>query len=302
MEYNKEANACPEPAGILLIIGGKEDKGEELKAKTEEEKKQNEEDDKHAEKSGRSEVLKNFIQLTGKEDPVIEVITTASSEGDEMFATYKEVFGELKITNIRHIHHALREEVIKDKGLVDRVDDADAFFFTGGDQLLLTSLYGGSDFLTRLKERYINDKIVVAGTSAGAMAMSTPMIYAGNKEKQQIAGEVKITTGLEFLKDLCIDTHFVDRGRFVRMAQVIATNPTSIGIGIEEDTAIIVRKGTEAEVIGTGTIIVIDGFSITSSDVAEFDTEKRISIQNMRVHIYSKGDTYKIPQIDPPHK
>src|ERR1700759_2014593 len=133
------------------------------------------------------------------------------------------------------------------------------------------------------------------------MGMSTPMIYAGNEKVQQIAGEVKITTGLEFLKDVCIDTHFVDRGRFIRMAQVIATNPTSVGIGIEEDTAIVVRKGTEAEIIGSGTVIIIDGFHISDSNITEFDTGNRVSIQNMRVHIYSEGNSYHIPQINPPH-
>ena len=219
-----------------------------------------------------------------------------------MFKTYKEVFAKLNITNIGHIHHAVREEVVKDKGLADRVDSDDAFFFTGGDQLLLTSLYGGTDFLTRLKERYIKDKIVVAGTSAGAMALSTPMIYAGSKGEEQITGEIKITAGLEFVKDVCIDTHFVDRGRFVRMAQVIATNPTSIGIGIEEDTAIVVRKGTESEIIGNGVVIIIDGFNISSSNITDFNTGERVSIQNMRVHIFSKDNIYHIPQINPPHK
>jgi cyanophycinase len=300
MEYNKAANACPEPAGILLAIGGKEDKGDEVKKIQEEQKDAQKEED--AEQTGRSEILKAFIHLTGKENPSIEVITTASNEGDEMFKTYKEVFTELKITSIGHIHHTTREEVMKDKSLPEKVNKADAFFFSGGDQLLLTSLYGGSDFLTRLKERYIMEPVVIAATSAGAMALSTPMIYAGNKEKQQVTGKIKITTGLEFLKDVCIDTHFVDRGRFIRMAQVIATNPSSVGIGIEEDTAIIVRKGTEAEIIGNGTIIIIDGFNISTSNVTEFDTGERVSIQNMRVHIYSKGDVHHIQQINPPHK
>ena len=299
MEYNKAINSAPEPKGMLLVIGGKEDKGEEVEKMKQEIKDAKQ---KAAEETGRSEILKTFIKLTGKDDPAIEVITSASSEGDEMFTTYKEVFEELKITNIGHIHHAVREEVINDTNLLEKVNKADAFFFTGGDQLMLTSLYGGSDFLTRLKERYIGDPVVVAGTSAGAMAMSTPMIYAGNKEKQQLTGEVKITTGLEFLKDVCIDTHFVDRGRFIRMAQVVATNPTSTGIGIEEDTAIIVRKGTETEIIGNGTVIIIDGFHISDSNITEFGTGDRISIQNMRVHVYSKGDMYHIPQINPPHK
>ena len=285
MEYNKETNGCPEPEGILVIIGGKEDKGEE-------------EIDENETPEG---ILKNFTELIEKENPRIEIITSASSEGDEMFEDYKKVFGKLHAKNLGHIHHKTRKEVLDDD-LTERVNKADAFFLTGGDQLLLSSLYGGSNFLTQLKERYIKDKIVIAGTSAGAMCLSTPMIYAGNKEKQQITGAIKITTGLEFLKDVCIDTHFIDRARFIRMAQVIATNPTSIGIGIEEDTAIIVRKGDEAEVIGNGVVTIIEGFEISSSNITEFGTDEKVSICDLRVHLMAKGNTYHIPQINPPHK
>src|SRR5213075_3228172 len=106
----------------------------------------------------------------------------------------------------------------------------------------------------------IQKKIVIGGTSAGAMALSTPMIYSGSNEVQELTGEIKVTTGLEFLKDVSIDTHFVHRGRFVRMAQVIATNPTSIGVGIDEDTAWIVRNGIETEVIGSGIITILEGY------------------------------------------
>jgi cyanophycinase len=133
------------------------------------------------------------------------------------------------------------------------------------------------------------------------MAMSTPMIYAGNNEVAEIAGEIKVTTGLEFLKDVAIDTHFVHRGRFIRLAQVIATNPTCIGIGIEEDTAIIMRNGVEAEVIGSGTIIIFEGFQISETNIADFGKKEQITIRNLRVHILSKNDTYHIEHLNPPH-
>ncbi len=286
MEYNKETNTCPEPAGILVIIGGKEDKGDKPEDKN----------------KTREEVLKGFIELIEKDNPRIEVVTSGSSEGDEMFEDYRKVFEEMKVKNTGHIHHKLRKDVLNDDDIIERVNKADAFFLTGGDQLLLTSLYGGSNFLTHLKERYIQEKIVIAGTSAGAMALSTPMIYAGNKEKQQITGAIKITTGLEFLKDVCIDTHFIDRARFIRMAQVIATNPTSVGIGIEEDTAIIVRKGVETEIIGNGIVTIIEGFEISSSNITEFGAGEKVAICDLRVHLLAKGSTYYIPQINPPHK
>lgn len=280
---------CVIPKGILLLIGGKEDKGEN-----------EEENDKNG-KYVELEILKKFVELTGKKNPAIGLVTSASSKSDEQFKDYKKAFGKINVNDIRQIYHAGRADV-ENEEMLKLSQTADAFFFTGGDQLLLSSIYGGTGFLTMLKQRYINEKIVVAGTSAGAMALSTPMIYAGNKDVEQIAGEIKITTGLEFLKDVCVDTHFVHRGRFVRMAQVIVTNPTSIGIGIEEDTAMIVRKGVEAEVIGNGTVIVIEGFQISESNIVEFGDMNIISMRNLRVNILGRDEKYTIPQLNPPHK
>lgn len=285
MEYNTKANTCPVPKGILLVIGGKEDKQIDPEEK----------DENHL------KILKSFLQLSKKQAPCVEIITTASSEGEDMFEDYRKVFENIGVKNTGHIHHKQRKDVLNDD-LTERINKADAFFFTGGDQLLLSSLYGGTDFLTRLKERYIYEQIIIAGTSAGAMALSTPMIYAGNDKKQEFTGAIKITTGLEFLKDVCVDTHFIDRARFVRMAQVIATNPTSVGIGIDENTALIVRNGIEAEVIGNGLVTVIEGFSIASSNVTEFGDGNKIMIQDMRVHLLAEGSNYHIQQINPPHK
>lgn len=278
------------PSGVLLIIGGAENKGEE------------EPDKKHKPANfERLEVLKTFIKLTEKNEPVIEVFTTASTQGEESFQEYQKAFRELNVNDVGRIHHVSHQEVKADDAMLERVRAADAFLFAGGDQLKYTSIYGGTPFLTLLKQRYINEKIVVAGTSAGAMAMSTPMIYAGNNEVQEIGGMIKVTTGLEFLKDVCIDTHFVHRGRFIRMAQVVVTNPTCIGLGIEEDTAVIVRNGLEVEVVGTGTVILIEGFDVSETNIDEFTSDKPVSIRDLKVHILSGGNKYIIPQINPPH-
>ncbi|WP_205509553.1 cyanophycinase [Longitalea arenae] len=285
----KQQQECPVPKGILVIIGGKENKGEQPDTEGQ------------PENVIPLEVLKSFASYIRKKNPVVEVITTSSSEGEESFKQYQKLFKELNISQVRHIHHNSRKDALTD-GLAERVQEADAFFFTGGDQLKITTVYGGTPFLTAMKLRYINDPLVIAGSSAGAMALSTPMIYAGNKDVEQISGEIKITTGLEFLKDVCIDTHFVHRGRFVRMAQVIVTNPTSIGIGIEEDTAIIIRNGVEMEVIGSGTVIIIDGSEITESNITEFSDRKAVAIRDLKVHMLGRKDTYKIPQVNPPHK
>jgi cyanophycinase len=284
----KVQNHCPIPEGTLLVIGGHEDKGQGPENMPEE-------------NYIKDEVLKKFIELTHKKKPKIELITSASSVSSEQFRDYEKAFKKLGIEDLGHLHHNTREEVMADN-MEERIRHADAFFFAGGDQLKLTSIYGGTPLLTHLKQRYISDKIVVAGTSAGAMSLSTPMIYAGTDEKEETTGAMKVTTGLEFLKDVLIDTHFVDRGRFVRMAQVIATNPTSVGIGVEENTALIVRYGGEGEVIGNGCIIVIEGFDMTRTNIIEFTEKKAVSMWNLKVHILARGDKYLVPQINPPHK
>jgi len=287
MNLNK-IKSCPVPNGVLLIVGGHENKGEKK--------------DKKVQEAHRSkEVLNFFVKLTGKKDSVIEVITTASSDGADSFNDYHKAFTSLGVKHVGHIHHNKRQDALHNPEVADRLANADAVYFSGGDQLKLTSVYGGTELLLKLKERYIYDNLVLGGTSAGAMAFSTPMIIAGAKEVQQLAGEVRVTTGLEFLKDVCIDTHFVDRGRFVRIAQVVATNPTCIGMGIEEDTAVIIRNGLEAEVIGSGVVVVIEGFGITDSNIMNVGSGESISIHNLAVHMYSNGSKYQISRHNPPH-
>lgn len=288
-----KSNGCPIPKGILVIIGGKENKGQEAD-------QEGNKDEVEKRNTRRLEILKRVVTLSGKDDPVIEVISSASAEAEESFSDYEKAFHTIGVSLVNHINHKDRHAIIN-HDLTNRVKDADVFFFTGGDQLLLTGLYGGTQFLTDLKNRYITDRVVIAGTSAGAMALSTPMIYAGKNELQQYGSLIKVTTGLEFVRDVCIDTHFVDRGRFVRMAQVIMTNPTCIGLGIEEDTAIIVTDGLQGEVMGSGIIIVIEGFDIEQSNVGEFTDERPISVRNLKVHLLGRGDHYRIPQLNPPH-
>src|SRR5215212_2122231 len=278
-------NHSPDPLGALVVIGGKENKGED-----------HPDNKKKPADFIKLEVLQAFKDSTHKREPVVEVVSTASSEGAEAFNDYVKVFEKIGITSVGHIHHKTRKEVLDDP-LTERIKNADAFFFSGGDQLLLTGIYGGSQFLTELKERYISDPIVIGGTSAGAMALSTPMIYAGNEDVQELGGQIKVTVGLEFMKDVCIDTHFVHRGRFIRMSQVIITNPTSIGIGIEEDTCIVVQNGSHMQVVGTGLVIVIEGFDIEEANFKDFSEDKPITARNLKVHLLSDGDKYEVQQI-----
>ena len=285
---NTNGNSCPVPVGTLLIIGGKESKGE---------MPQN-----HKAPDGYDplEVLRTFSDLLPKHNVHVEIVTSGSSQGDESFREYKKLFKKLGIEDVAQIHHDSRKEALDDD-LEERIKIADGIFFTGGDQLLLTSFYGGTPFLTMLKGKYIKHKIVIAGTSAGAMALSTPMIYSGSQEEQQITNEIKVTVGLEFLKDVCIDTHFVHRGRLLRLAQVIATNPTAVGVGIDEDTALIIRNGLEAEIVGSGVVVILEGYDISYTNVDGKPDQPPLSMRDIRMHILAHQDKYCIRQTNPPH-
>jgi len=286
----KTKSKIPVPAGTLVLIGGKENKGEDGAPGRET-------PDGFIPES----ILQLFASLPKKKSAAIYVVTSGSAEQAASFADYKRVFHECGQSNVLHLHHNTRDEVLKDE-CEKLVADTDAIFFAGGDQLTLTSLYGGTAFLKALKEKYIRNKFIIGGTSAGAMAMSTPMIYAGNQEVQQVSGEIKVTTGLEFLRGVCIDTHFVHRSRFVRLAQVIATNPSCTGLGIEEDTAVIVTKGIDCEVRGSGTVIQIKGFGITESNMKDFTEKKPFTVRNLQVDILAAGDRFQIEVVNPPHQ
>jgi cyanophycinase len=283
MDKTIEENSAV-PNGKLIIIGGAENKTDVALDNTSEPGKK---------------VLEEFIKLCG-EAPTILIITTAGQEAvDETFDEYTKCFLNLGAKETRHLHHDSRDP--EDQQFREKIDQVNGIFFSGGDQLKLTAIYGGTEMMTILKERYINDGLVIGGTSAGAMAMSTPMIFEGSGEVEMVAAGVKTTTGFEFLKDVCIDTHFVHRGRFVRMAQVIATNPACIGIGIEEDTAIVISEGRKAKVIGSGVIIIVDGKQSHGSNITDFDHEKRITIRDLKVSILSRAEEFLIPVRNPPH-
>ena len=167
--------------------------------------------------------------------------------------------------------------------------------FSGGDQLRLTAILGGTRLMERLYERYEQEPIVVAGTSAGAAAMSTPMIYQGRNDAGFTKSEIHITTGLQFLRNIAIDTHFIARGRIVRMAQILATNPGCIGLGLEEDTAVLITHGRELEVLGTGMVVLVDGHDCTGNTITEIKPGEVFSIRNLQLHLLAKGQLYTLP-------
>jgi cyanophycinase len=166
--------------------------------------------------------------------------------------------------------------------------------FSGGDQLKLCSVLGGTSFLTRLKERYNDEHFLIAGTSAGAAAMSATMICGGPEDKAYLKGEVDLSIGFGLMQNVIIDTHFDARGRFGRLAQAISTQPGEIGIGLDEDTGIIVEKGHRLKAIGSSSVVIIDGSNIRHNNIADIKSGMPISVANLKVHILSNSDVYDI--------
>ncbi|PVY39433.1 cyanophycinase [Pontibacter virosus] len=287
-EHHKEA---PVPKGCLLAIGGREDKGD---------KELSEEQSKNADFESE-EIMKYFVSTLKGNEPMVAVVPTASTEPDELAKDYIKEFNKLGVKNVEVLDIRNRLDARKTEFL-EMVERAAGIMFTGGDQLRLTSILGGSPVLQLMKERYTYDEdFIIAGTSAGAAAMSTPMIYEGETQGGYIKGDVRITTGLEFLKNVAIDTHFIQRGRIIRVSQCIATNPGCIGIGLEEDTAICVTKGSEVKVLGSGLVTIVDGLGITETNIYEIKTGEPFSVRDMRVHLLAAGDTYTLPTYDQLH-
>jgi cyanophycinase len=270
------------PKGKLIAVGGAEDKGTDL------ERGQISRNNLNFFELG---ILRRIVEEAGGPTVRIEIITTASVIPNEVGENYLNAFGKISCTNVGLMPIRSRQDAMKNEYL-ERIRHCDAVMFTGGNQLRLSATFGGTDFLDILLTRYQHENFVVAGTSAGAMAMSNTMIYEGNATQAHLKGEVKITTGLGFIDDVIVDSHFEKRGRFGRLAQAVASNPQCIGIGLGEDTGMLILEGNKMEAIGSGLVIIIDGHDIGHSNIADIPDGNPISIENLKVHFCEKGNGY----------
>ena len=273
------------PKGKLFAIGGAEDKGVDL------EKGAMLRNNLNFFELG---ILRRIIEEAGGPAIRIEVVTTASMIPNEVGENYLNAFGKIGCTNIGLLPIRNRADATKTE-YIQRIKNCDAVMFSGGNQLRLTAIFGGTEFLEIILHRYMEDKnFLVAGTSAGAMAMSKTMIYEGNATTAHLKSEVKITTGLGFLGDVIFDSHFEKRGRFARLAQAVATNPSAIGIGLGEDTGMLITGGNVMEAVGSGLVMVIDGHDIGHNNIADIPDGNPISVENLKVHFCEKGNGFML--------
>lgn len=254
--------------GPLVIIGGREDK------------------------EGETSILREVVSRIPKNGKLV-VATVASSIGKELWEIYKKVFKRLGVRYISHLD-VLNRGLAVDKKAMRAVSNADGIFFTGGDQLKITSELGGTQVLERIIEIH-NRGGLIAGTSAGASVMSETMLVGGASEgSYRIGNQLRMAPGLGLVKNMIIDQHFAERGRINRLIGAVAQNPKFLGIGIDEDTAVVMESDSEFEVHGSGAVYVIDAHEVTESNISDAVDQKTLSIFNVRFHVLSGGDHYNV--------
>ncbi|MES3016738.1 MAG: cyanophycinase [Bacteroidota bacterium] len=275
------------PKGKLVIIGGAVDLGSSLNY--------NENiSHPHYIKFFEQGILRRIIVESDKaENSVVEVITTASQIPDIVGAEYIKSFKQLQVNNVNVLDIRSRTDAANQEYL-DRISNADVVMFSGGDQLRLSSIFGGTKFLQILKKRYEEDNFLIAGTSAGAAAASTNMIYRGSSSEALVKGEVQITAGLGFVDSVIVDTHFVQRGRIGRLFYAVASNPGMLGIGLGEDAGLLITEGNCLEAIGSGLTILVDGRHISETSIYDVEIGSPVSIDGLRVHVMSLFDKYDL--------
>jgi cyanophycinase len=223
------------------------------------------------------------------------VVTTVAMENntEELFDQYEKAFRSLGVKHLYNLEITDRGEATL-QSKVKILDDAAGVFFTGGDQLKITSQIGDTPIFERIREIY-DCGGVIAGTSAGAAVMCETMLVEGGEEQSHvIGGSTRMAPGLGLIDGVIIDQHFMERGRFGRLTGAVAQNPKNLGVGIDEQTAIVVERGNGFYVLGSGAVYVIDGSHVTYSNIAEADLKKTLSIYNITLHILSQGDRFDL--------
>lgn len=255
------------PLGPLVAIGGGEDK------------------------STRAEILRRVMSMAPVKAPVVGVVTTASSTPEEVFASYREVFLNIGARDVLDVRVRERQDAEAPE-MLDMIRRSDVVFISGGDQMRLTNILGGSSALDGIRERR-KDGAVIAGTSAGAACQASTMIYGGPADDSLKKGAVKMSAGFGFVDGVIIDTHFLQRGRFSRLMEVGATNPEYLGIGLGEDAAVLLDK-ERFYAFGPGHVILVDSSQITGSNVFELADGEAVTVHNVKMHALIDGYGYSL--------
>jgi cyanophycinase len=226
-------------------------------------------------------------------DGRLVILTAATEHPIATFNEYERAFGELGLRKITHLKINRREECTEEEN-VRLLDEAKGIFFTGGDQLRLTSQIGDTPVFQRIQQLY-REGAVVAGTSSGAAVLCETMIVSGgSEESHQLDDVLRMAPGLGLIGGMIIDMHFSERGRIGRLIGAVAQNPRVIGLGIDEDTALVIQNEERFSVLGDGAVYVVDGETVTDSNVAEDNKDQTLAIYDVKLHLLSAGHEFDL--------
>lgn len=256
-----------ERTGALLIVGGNEDR------------------------DGDMQVLSEFVELCGGADRSIVVLTAASSVPGRVWAIYDNAFAELGVRN-RAVIHIENRRAADEPRIAEKILHADGIFMSGGEQQRLLTSIGGSGALVAMQRAFRERGACIGGTSAGAAAISRQMLAYGTKDLLPEKNTAQLDTGLGFLQHIVIDQHFSERHRLARLLSAVAQNPSVIGMGIDEDTAVVIR-GRNLEVVGAGAVTLLDGRHMTSN-LEDVDAQQQLELIDVRLHLLPAGNHYNI--------
>jgi cyanophycinase len=269
----KRKPALPLPPSVsktrptLIVIGGREDK------------------------IGDALILREVARHVGTGKLVVTDV--ASSEPDGLFEEYEQVFKKIGVKQVENLEIRSREAA-SDPMVLRVLDDATAVFFTGGDQLKITSQIGGTPVYDRVLEIYRSGG-VIAGTSAGASVVCGTMLTAGEGRTSPRLGEsVQMAPGLGFIRNVIIDQHFAERGRMGRLLAAVAQNPRTLGLGIDENTAVVIDSGETFYVVGAGAVYAVDGRYISYSNVTEAAADRTLAVYDLKLHVLTEGDSFDL--------
>jgi cyanophycinase len=268
--------------GTLIPIGGNEDKG-------------NGENEMYTLEFLKEGILSHVVRESGGARARIVVIPTASSIPKEVGNNYLNAFDKLGVKDVEVIHIQNRDDSDR-KDFIKLIEQADCVMFSGGDQSNIVDRIGGTRMHEIIVERYHKEDFVIAGTSAGAMCMSSEMIAGGNITDALFKGSVRMRNGMGFIPELIIDSHFIQRGRFGRLAEAVAKFPSLMGMGLAEDTGVIIKNCNDFKVIGSGMVVLFDPSALTHNNEEILEIGTPMSMSNLVVHILSNSDMFTIDE------
>ena len=259
--------------GSLILIGGNEDK------------------------EGDRIILRAVAKAAGRGKLV--VATVASGKPKELFEDYESVFRSIGVRHVHHLEVETREEAMRE-ATVRILDDASVVFFTGGDQLRITSQLGDTPVYRRIKEIFDGGG-TIAGTSAGASVMTETMVVSGDSDETNKIGDlIKMAPGFGLVGGVVVDQHFAQRGRVARLLGVVAQNPRILGIGVDENAAIRIRRGS-FQCIGDNAVYVLDASKMQFTNVAEGEPDESLCVYGVRIHVLNQSDKFNLKTRRPAH-